>query len=316
VKTSVVIVAGVVTILAITQGGCDRSSAKAVSPTAERPPAAATPGGTLPQRSHADEPLLVVIEPQRPTAETDLTAMANDTSVTYAWSVNGSPVAEAVGSVLPKAMFRRSDTVAVEVSLGHQLARADVTIQNSAPRALEVSLGRPLDSLHQGLDLTAVPKGEDADGDEIRWEYQWIRNDEALSTETTSILPGDRYQRGDRITVMVTPSDGETRGEPYTPGAVMIANGGPEFVSRPPAHAGGAEYVYQVQAVDPETDPVRYRLVKAPAGMTMDAETGAIRWPLRGAAAGTHQIEIEVDDGRGGTASQPYELHISYAEGS
>jgi hypothetical protein len=115
---------------------------------------------------------------------------------------------------------------------------------------------------------------------------------------------------------MVTPSDGEARGESYTPGAVSIPNGGPEFVSRPPAHPGGAEYVYQVQAVDPETDPIHYRLVKAPAGMTVDSETGMLRWPLRGAPAGAHQIEIEVDDGRGGKASQPYELNISYAEGS
>ncbi len=315
-KTSVIIAAGVVAVLAITQAGCDRSSAKVVSPAGERTRAAATPGVTLPQRSHADEPLLVVIEPERPTAETDLTALSNDTSVTYAWSVNGSSVAEAVGSVLPKAMFRRSDTVTVEVVLGQQRARADATIQNSAPRAMEVSLGRPLDTLHQGLDLTAVPKGVDADGDEIRWEYQWIRNDETLSTETTSVLSGGRYQRGDRITVMVTPSDGEARGEPYTPGVVTIPNGGPEFVSRPPAHPGGAEYVYQVQAVDPETDAIQYRLVKAPAGMTVDSETGMLRWPLRGAPAGVHQIEIEVDDGRGGKASQPYELNIAYAEGS
>jgi hypothetical protein len=68
--------------------------------------------------------------------------------------------------------------------------------------------------------------------------------------------------------------------------------------------------------VDPETDPIQYRLVKAPAGMTVDSETGMLRWPLRGAPAGVHQIEIEVDDGRGGKASQPYELNIAYAEGS
>jgi hypothetical protein len=259
---------------------------------------------------------MVAIDPQLATVEHDLTAVPNDTSVTYTWSVNGRPLTGEFGAVLPKTNFRRSDVVSVEVALNDQRARAETTIQNSIPRAIEVSLGHPLDTLHQGLDLTATPKGVDADGDDIHWEYQWIRNGEPLATETTAVLPGDRYQRGDRLTVQVTPSDSEGRGEPYTPGTVTIPNGAPEFVSRPPAHTGGAEYVYQVQAADPDADPIHYRLVKGPVGMTMDAESGMVRWPLRGAPAGRNQIEIEVDDGVGGKASQPFELDIAFSEGS
>jgi hypothetical protein len=257
-----------------------------------------------------------MIDPERATAERDLTAVANDASVTYGWSVNGRPLEGEFGRVLPKAMFRRSDVVVVEVTLNAQRARADTTVQNSLPRAIEVSLGRPLDRLHQGLDLTATPKGLDADGDEMQWEYQWIRNGEVLATETTAVLRGDRFERGDRITVQVTPSDREGQGEPYTPGAVTIPNGAPEFVSRPPAHTGGAEYVYQVQVADPEADPIRYRLVKGPAGMAVDAASGMVRWPLRGAPAGRNQIEIEADDGVGGKASQPFELDIAFSEGA
>jgi hypothetical protein len=114
----------------------------------------------------------------------------------------------------------------------------------------------------------------------------------------------------------VTPSDSEGRGEPYTPGTVTIPNGAPEFVSRPPAHAGGTEYVYQVQAADPESDPIHYRLVKGPAGMAVDEQSGTLRWPLRGAPAGRNQIEIEADDGVGGKTSQPFELDIAFSEGS
>lgn len=264
---------------------------------------------------NAAEPLTVTIAPEHATVDTDLTALANDASATYAWSVNGRPVDGAHERVLPKGLVRRTDLVSVDVALNGQSARADITIQNSPPRVVEVSFGRGVETVRRSRDLTTAPKGLDPDGDEIRWEYQWIRNDEPLAGETGAVLLGDRYQRGDRITVRVTPADGEVRGEAYTPGAVTISNGAPEFVSRPPAHTGGAEYVYHVQAADPESDPMTYRLVNAPAGMTLDA-SGTVRWPLRGTTAGLHRIEIQVDDGLGGKASQPFELNIAYSEGS
>jgi hypothetical protein len=271
---------------------------------------------TVVPRAHANAPLMVEIEPKMATVETDLTAVANDTAVTYSWAVNGGVLDGGFTRVLPKTMFRRSDTVLVKIALNAQRASRETTIQNSPPRATEVSLDRPLESVHQGLDLKAVPKGIDADGDDIRWEYQWLVNDEPMVGQTTEIFPRDRFLRGDRVTVRVTPSDGETRGEPYTPVAIAILNGAPEFVSRPPALAGGAEYAYQVQTVDPEGDSVRYRLAKAPEGMVIDSATGMLRWPLIGVTPGRKPVEIEIDDGQRGIASQTFELEIAPPEGS
>lgn len=276
----------------------------------ERPATVAPPGE---QRADASEALTVVIEPGHATADTDLTAVANDASVTYAWSVNGFPVEGESGPMLPKARFRRFDTVAVEITLNEQSARAETPIHNATPRTIEVALDRPLDSLHAGVDLTAMPKGDDADGDNISWDYQWIRNDEEIPGESLAVLRGDRYQRGDRVTVRVTPSDAFERGAPYTPSAVTIPNGAPEFVSRPPGWSGGAEYIYQVQAVDPDGDPVHYQLVKAPDGLVLEPATQTIRWSLIGAPPGRHAIEVQIDDGQGATASQPFELDLSPA---
>jgi hypothetical protein len=242
--------------------------------------------------------------------------MANDAGVVFAWSINGFPVEGASNRVLSKALFRRSDTVAVQVSLHDQSARTEATIDNAPPRAVEVSLDRPLEALRAGVDLTAVPKGVDADGDDLTWDYQWIRNDDEMPGETAAVLRGDRYRRGDRLTVRVTPSDAFARGEPYTPAAVTIPNGAPAFVSRPPGLKASPEYVYQVQVADPDGDQIQYRLTKAPSGMTVDAETGAIRWPLKGTTPGRHAVEIEINDGQGATASQPFELELAPPEGS
>ncbi len=268
------------------------------------------------QRANASEPLTVVIKPEPATADADLTAVVNDAAVTYMWSVNGFPVEGASSRVLPKTLFRRSDTVAVEITLNEQSARAKAIIHNTQPRAMEVSLDRPLDLLRAGVDLTAVPKGADPDGDDITWEYQWIRNDDEMPGETSALLRGDRYRRGDHITVRVTPSDAIDRGEPYTPAAVTVPNAAPAFVSRPPGLKASPEYLYQVQAADPDGDQIQYRLVKAPGGMIVDAATGSIRWPLKGMTPGRHAVEIEINDGQGATASQPFELELAPPEGS
>jgi hypothetical protein len=295
--------------------GCDRTTNGPVSGSDARVVEAANRATTSSDTGSAQgEALTVVFRPEVASAGQDLTAVANDTSVVYAWFVNGQVVEGADGPVLSKAMFRRSDSVSVDVALNAERAHVETIIQNSPPRALGVSLAQPFDTVQQRLDLTATPTGVDADGDEIRWDHQWIRNDEVLGTETTEVLRGDRYQRGDRISVTVTPFDGESRGEPYTSGAVEIPNAKPVFVSRPPAVTGGAEYVYRAQAVDPDGDPVQYRLVTGPSGMTVDT-TGAIRWSLVGVKPGRQRVEVAADDGLGGSASQPFELDISPPEG-
>lgn len=299
-------VAGVV--LALQLAACEQST-PVTAPVA--PPTDSTNEVTITPRSSPSDPLLVTIQPEPATAATDLIAVANDAGVTYTWLVNGTPVKSGSERVLSKGLFRRSDRVTVQVSLADLSARADTTIRNSLPRTVEVALDRPLDGIRAGIDLTAVPKGVDLDGDEIQWEYQWIVNDEERAGASSAVLTADQYRRGDRVTVRVTPSDGEARGDPYTPQPVTILNGAPTFVSRPPGWSGGAEYVYQVQAVDPDGDPVQYQLTKAPEGMVLDPETGTIRWSLIGAPPGRHAIEIQANDELGGTASQPFELDLA-----
>ncbi|MFZ5876903.1 MAG: putative Ig domain-containing protein [Nitrospirota bacterium] len=304
----------VVAVVMAAMGGCDRTGSGPASGSNTRVVEAADSAVTSRAVSAQDAVLSVVFQPGIATAGQDLTAVANEAAATYAWFVNGIPVEGESGPVFPKTLLRRSDTVRVDVALNEQRAQVETMVQNSPPRASGVSLARPFDASQQRMDLTATPMGVDADGDEIQWEYQWTRNDEILTTETTHVLRGDRYQRGDRVTVTVTPHDHESRGEPYTSGVAEMSNAKPVFVSRPPSVTGGAHYVYRPQAIDPDGDPVQYRLLTGPAGMTMDP-TGVIRWSLAGVGPGRQRVEVAADDGLGGSASQPFELDISSPEG-
>lgn len=75
-----------------------------------------------------------------------------------------------------------------------------------------------------------------------------------------------------------------------------------EFVPDP-------SYEYQVAAVDPDGDALAYSLVQAPAGVTIDPETGRLYW-LPG-LTGTFPITLRVEDGHGGSATQSFNLTVT-----
>ncbi len=80
----------------------------------------------------------------------------------------------------------------------------------------------------------------------------------------------------------------------------------------------GDPYTYQPFAFDLDNDNLLFRLLQAPPGMTVDAQTGFVRWTPSSSAVGTHEIVLEVDDQSGdepngipsNTASQQWSIEV------
>ncbi len=88
-------------------------------------------------------------------------------------------------------------------------------------------------------------------------------------------------------------------------------NAPPEFTSLPDLEAlAGREYVYQATAIDPDDDPLKFRLLESPAGMTIAELTGRIAWTPTTNQIGNYSVVIQVDDGRGGKALQRFTLSL------
>ena len=66
------------------------------------------------------------------------------------------------------------------------------------------------------------------------------------------------------------------------------------------------DYVYDVEAVDPDDDTLTYALGTNPAGMFINSATGAIRWAPTSEQVGNHSVQVNVSDGRGGIATQEF----------
>jgi hypothetical protein len=91
---------------------------------------------------------------------------------------------------------------------------------------------------------------------------------------------------------------------------VVDPNRAPAFSSTPITEGDeGVQYVYQAVAADPDGDSLTYRLTSAPAGMTISA-TGVVNWIPGSAQVGPQNVDVEVSDGRGGTAHQPFAIVV------
>ena len=69
-------------------------------------------------------------------------------------------------------------------------------------------------------------------------------------------------------------------------------------------------YAYQIDAYDPDGDPLTYELTIAPAGMRIDAD-GLMSWSPR--VLGSYDVEVLVADGHGNTATQSFTLIVETA---
>ena len=63
-------------------------------------------------------------------------------------------------------------------------------------------------------------------------------------------------------------------------------------------------------------DECGFRLVRGPEGMSLDPVDGTLTWAPDERHAGTHPVEIEVDDRRGGKATQSFNLELAFTEDS
>lgn len=92
-----------------------------------------------------------------------------------------------------------------------------------------------------------------------------------------------------------------------TPVQKMTYQSEPGRIDFPVITSGINNYAYwgqlfqsQMKAVDPDDDLLTYSLTEAPAGMTIDPDSGLIQWTPSGTQRGTYYVTVRASDGRCG----------------
>ena len=186
-------------------------------------------------------------------------------------------------------------------------AAPDGDVPNAAPRIRTIDLAPTRPTTRDPVQVRA--SAEDLDQDNLDTDYLWVINGQERPDLSTSLLGADHYDKGDKLQVRVTVSDGETEVEQLSP-EITVVNSPPEFVGDP--RATGQLDGMTLRAEDPDGDELRFSISGAPAGMTIDEQRGRIEYKgTEEEEGGTYEISITVDDRDGGTAQWSFEVEVS-----
>jgi hypothetical protein len=150
-------------------------------------------------------------------------------------------------------------------------------------------------------------EAKDDDGDSATVLYEWTKNGQPAGAG--KVIEGE-VKRGDKITVKVTPFDGEDHGRAITV-ATEVRNMPPAIVDHNTFDFDGKVWTYQVKASDADGDPLSYSLSVAPQGMTIDPDSGRVTWIVPYDFRGKTSFTVAVKDGHGGEASYTARVRIT-----
>ena len=303
--------AGVMLLLMLVPG-CPRDSSKTAAPGGQAEQA----GGPLPTVNYAeimsngflsDRPLNI----QFATVE----GMTQVERFRFAWYVDGIPVDTVTTNVLEPQYFRKGSRVEADIipmdgqQQGKPFRTKAVTIKNAPPVMTAAAL-RPAPAF-VGDTITAAPEATDRDGDAVQYQYQWMVNNSSVPGGATGSFPTTGLKKKDAIAAVVTPFDGEDKGQPMTSGFLVLSNRTPDITSAPPSGLQSGVYVYQVRAVDPDGDQLSYALVSGPQGMTIDRSSGLLQWqPPAVTGRQEMSVKIAVEDAEGAIAYQEFNMNL------
>lgn len=151
-------------------------------------------------------------------------------TMSYAWYVDGSLVADAIEATLTGEHFDKHQEVWVEVTASDPYDAASpvtsdsITILNTPPTLTTVTVDPT--ELYEGSVATCVGSDlEDIDDDELSMAFSWLVNGSEVSTDET--IDGTLFDRGDSVTCSVGADDGEVVGPTVESETFTVLNSPP-----------------------------------------------------------------------------------------
>ena len=163
------------------------------------------------------------------------------------------------------------------------------------------------------------------------YEYHSNAEDPNQDRVTYSLLAGPEdltiYPSSGLIRWQTTPGDlgnhsvvigaedpfGAKTTQSFTISVEDTGNRPPRFTSTPVTVAeAGVQYRYDLEAVDPDVDPLEFTLVSGPEGLVIeDSERGLVTWtPPIELIGETVDVSALVEDGRGGSAVHEFSVRV------
>ncbi|WP_196158931.1 putative Ig domain-containing protein [Reinekea sp. G2M2-21] len=194
----------------------------------------------------------------------------------------------------------------------HSMVLSIVSATNTAPEITSV----PPTSVTMGETYEYAVSATDTDDDAI--EFFMSRTQAGVSIDATSGLiqwtPTQNQVGLKSLEVSVVDEQGAISKQYFLVDVIEpdLTNQVPVITSVPSGVVvAGQEFSYHVVATDPDADPITYRVISDIAAITIDHE-GLLTWlPSTELIGQAIVVEVIVEDGRGGVASQKMTLPVN-----
>jgi hypothetical protein len=233
---------------------------------------------------------------------------------------------------VPAQATRKGDAWQVEVQEGDDYAlfkegrgarlhRSEKTkVKNTPPGA--PGLASATASAVRVTDAIAVKVAQpakDDDGDKISYLTQWTLNEKILAEAKGRMgLPRGKAKRGDRVAVVVIPSDGKSKGKAASH-AWVVANAPPQppavqWETKQIARGQGAALKLVRPGRDPDGDDVVHRVTWKLDGKVIPINADGLRFPGALLVRGTELLaEVRAFDGRDHSAPTTLKIKVGNA---
>ena len=194
----------------------------------------------------------------------------------------------------------------------------EVNVLASATNGPPTILSTPRSSIPLGREYFYQPQVVDSDGDRLVFSLDSKPTGMTIDADSGLVAwTPDASQLGaNQVTVRV--SDGRG-GETIQDFSVEVTssdvNQAPRIRSTPPTSFAidGKLFAYDLVGFDPDFDPLTWRLVSAPRGVSIDPLRGTLRWVPTTDQLGPNAITVEVSDTFLATATQTLVIQVSCA---
>ncbi|WP_242034769.1 Ig-like domain-containing protein [Microcystis flos-aquae] len=187
---------------------------------------------------------------------------------------------------------------------------------DSQPNRPPVFVSNPVVSGNLNTEYRYDADATDADNDNLTYSVINAPNGLVINQSTGVVTFTPTVSGATEITLQVDDGKGGIATQVYT---LLVLeeetdNYAPVIISEPILKASTSQnYVYDVNAIDPDEDNLTYSLVDAPQGMSIDNLTGEIVWNTAGKTVGNYDISVKVTDNRGGVDTQEFVIALNNA---
>jgi hypothetical protein len=221
------------------------------------------------------------------------------------WLVNGETVPYGSGREFQLRSASKGSTVQARAIIEGAVVQSDSVLIKNSPPVITSARFLPV-TFRPGDTLSIEPVISDPDGDEVAVTYEWTLNREPAGNDKSI---GVVLKRGDKVSVTMTPYDGEDYGESATVQRT-VENMSPMIKEDDTFTFDGKVYAFRVSATDPDGDPLTYSLKSAPDEMYINKGTGDVTWDVPPDFTGEVPVVVAVSDGMQGEATMELTITI------